>query len=119
MSLIFELESKPKYKSVTVHGVEIPLIGELTVAETIAIEKAELSQVNFENPSTTEKVRAWLSGWLSVRLNTPIETILEQLNRSTALIDALWAVYYGEKQSVVTDYELEETVKEGKGKGAV
>ena len=107
--LIFEIEQKPVYKIVEVHGVRIPVMGEFTVAETIAIEKAELALG--ENPTTTEKLRAWLAAWLVMRLDltdsktdykAAEQNIVAQLNKSTALIDALWEVYKGERFGLMT-----------------
>ena len=121
MSLIFEIEQKPVYKIANVFGVEIPVYGEFTVAETIAIEKAELALG--ENPSTTEKLRAWLASWLILRLDLvkpdydykkAESDILSQLNKSTALIDALWDVYKGERFGLIIPDEPDEPVTEGK-----
>ena len=121
MSLIFEIEQKPVYKIANVFGVEIPVYGEFTVAETIAIEKAELALG--ENPSTTEKLRAWLAAWLILRLDLvkpdydfkkAESDILAQLNKSTALIDALWEVYKGERFGLIIPDEPDEPVTEGK-----
>lgn len=112
MPLIFEIEQKPVYKIVSVHGVRIPVMGEFTVAETIAIEKAELALG--ENPSTTEKLRAWLAAWLALRCEADEKQILEQLNKSTALIDALWEVYKGERFGLIVPDADDETVTEGK-----
>ena len=121
MSLIFEIEQKPVYKIANVFGVEIPVYGEFTVAETIAIEKAELALG--ENPSTTEKLRAWLAAWLILRLDLvkpdydfkkAESDILAQLNKSTALIDALWEVYKGERFGLIIPDADDEPVTEGK-----
>ena len=112
MSLIFEIEQKPVYKIANVFGVEIPVYGEFTVAETIAIEKAELALG--ENPSTTEKLRAWLAAWLALRCEADEEQILGQLNKSTALIDALWDVYKGERFGLIIPDADDEPVTEGK-----
>ena len=120
MSLIFEIEQKPVYTIVNVHGVRIPVMGEFTVAETIAIEKAELALG--ENPSTTEKLRAWLAAWLILRLDLVApdydykkaeSDILAQLNKSTALIDALWEVYKGERFGLILP-DNDDDVTEGK-----
>ena len=117
--LIFEIEQKPVSKIVSVHGVRIPVMGEFTVAETIAIEKAELALG--DNPTTTEKLRAWLAAWLILRLDLvkpdydfkkAESDILAQLNKSTALIDDLWEVYKGERFGLITDDD--EPVTEGK-----
>ena len=121
MSLIFEIEQKPVYKIANVFNIEIPVYGEFTVAETIAIEKAELALG--ENPSTTEKLRAWLAAWLILRLDLvepdydykkAESDILIQLNKSTALIDALWEVYKGERFGLIIPDEPDEPVIEGK-----
>ena len=121
MPLIFEIEQKPVYMIVNVHGVRIPVMGEFTVAETIAIEKAELALG--ENPSTTEKLRAWLTAWLILRLDLvkpdydfkkAESDILAQLNKSTALIDALWEVYKGERFGLIIPDADDEPVTEGK-----
>ena len=122
MSLIFEIEQKPVYTIVNVHGVRIPVMGEFTVAETIAIEKAELALG--ENPSTTEKLRAWLAAWLILRLDLVApdydykkaeSDILAQLNKSTALIDALWEVYKGERFGLILP-DNDDDVTEGNEK---
>jgi hypothetical protein len=122
--LIFEIEQKPVYKIVSVHGVRIPVMGEFTVAETIAIEKAEIALG--ENPTTTEKLRAWLAAWLVMRLDltdaqtdykTAEQNIVAQLNKSTALIDDLWEVYKGERFGLITVDDDDDTVTEGKDGG--
>ena len=112
MPLIFEIEQKPVYKIVEVYGVQIPVMGEFTVAETIAIEKAEIALG--DNPTTTEKLRAWFAAWLALRCNADENQVLEQLNKSAALINALWEVYKGERFGIITVDDDDETVTEGK-----
>lgn len=121
MPLIFEIEQKPVYKIVEVHGVRIPVLGEFTVDETIAIEKAELALG--ENPSTTEKLRAWLAAWLVLRLDLvkpdydykmAESDILSQLNKSTTLINDLWEVYANERFGLIVLDDEDEPVTEGK-----
>lgn len=135
--LIFEIEQKPVYKIADVFGVKIPLYGEFTVAETIAIEKAEL-EITSENPSVTEKLRAWFKAWLIIRLDLVNKAIAEkrkdpkavinleeikrdverdvlaQLDKSTALLDALWEVYKGERFGIIVADDDDEPVTEGK-----
>lgn len=114
MPLIFEIEQKPTFKTKTVFGVEIPVYGELTVDEAIAVEKAIYSELDRDNGlSNTESAKVQVAAWLSLRLGVPKAEINAQLNRSTALIDALWNVFYSEKQSDIQAYELDE-VTEGK-----
>jgi len=114
--LIFEIEQKPVYKSKTVFGVEIPLLGELTVDETISVERAIVSEIDRTLPvSNTEWVIVQVSAWLKVRLG---EDFKPQLLKSKALCDALWDVFYAEQESKTEDYETEEPVTEGKEKPA-
>ena len=130
--LIFEIEQKPQYKSTTVFGVEIPLYGELTVNEAIATEKAIVTDADQSILSNTEWARVQVSAWLIARLELVEKEIAEgkgdadvtaiaakikkqvdgQLNKSKALIDALWTVFYAEREGNTKAYELEE-VSEG------
>ncbi len=113
MPLIFEIEQKPVLESKTVFGVEIPLYGELTVAETIAVEKALALELNQESGlSNTEAAKVQVSAWLAVRLGVSKSEVDAQLDQSVALIDALWTVFYAEKYYKPEDDE--DTVIEGK-----
>lgn len=107
MSLVFQLEAKPKYKSVTVYGVEIPLYGDITVEEAIAEEKAVATEADQVAISNTEWKMIRVAAWLSVRLGVDKATLTAQLKQSKVLIDALWDVFYNEKESDTKDYELE------------
>lgn len=113
MSLIFEIPSKPQYKSQVVFGVSIPLLGELTVNEAIAVDKAIVTDIKPES-TNTEWMIVQVSAWLAVRLNTNREDLTAQLYRSKALIDALWTMFVKEREGIATDYEIEEPVTEGK-----
>ena len=111
MPLIFEIEQKPIFKSKTVFGVEIPIYGELTVDEAIAVERAIVSDIDRSLPvSNTEWMIVQVSAWLSVRLG---EDVKPQLLKSKALCDALWDVFYAEQQGNTEGYEVDE-VTEGK-----
>jgi hypothetical protein len=112
--LIFEIEQKPKYKSVTVFGVEIPLIGEITVDEAIGMDKAIVKFV--KGGTNTEYQIARTAGWLSARLNCDMDELAAQLKSSMPLLSALWDVCYSEWQSLNSGYEVEsdEPVTEGK-----
>ena len=112
MSLIFQIEPKPKYKSKTVFGVEIPLYGELTVDEAIAMDKAISGYVS-EGRVNTEYQIARLAGWLSCRLKMGVQDLIEQIRSSKPLLDALWLVYYDEDQSITFGYDLEEVEQMG------
>lgn len=115
MPLIFEIEQKPTFKSKTVFGVEIPIYGELTVDEAIAVEKAIYTDLNRDNGlSNTESAKVQVAAWLSLRLGVPKADVNAQLNRSTALIEALWDVFYDEKQGNTEGYEIDDEVTEGK-----
>lgn len=116
MSLVFQLEEKPKYKSVTVYGVEIPLYGDITVEEAIAEEKAVATEADQVAISNTEWKMIRVAAWLSVRLAMDKAELTAQLKKSKPLIDALWDVFYNEKESDTSGYELDEPVTEGKGK---
>lgn len=112
MPLIFEIEQKPTLESKIIFGVEIPLYGELTVNETIAVEKALASELNQSTGlSNTEAAKIQISAWLAIRLGVSREEIDAQLDRSVALIDALWEVFYAEKYYKPSD---DEQVTEGK-----
>ena len=114
MSLIFEIEQKPTFKSKTVFGVEIPIFGELTVDETIAVEK-EITAHNLalSDPNTLWKI-VQVAVWLSIRLSVPKEEISAQLYKSTKLVDALWVVFALEREGMTENYEIDEPVTEGK-----
>ena len=113
MSLIFEIEQKPVYKSKTVFGVEIPLIGELTVDETIAIDKAIATDLSSTSANTEWKI-VQVSAWLAVRLSQSREDITKQLYKSMPLVEALWLTFVSEREGVTESYELDEPVTEGK-----
>ena len=113
MSLIFEIPSKPQYKNQVVFGVSIPLLGELTVNEAIAVDKAIVTDIKPES-TNTEWMIVQVSAWLTVRLNADKEDLTAQLYKSKALIDALWAMFVKEREGIATDYEIEEPVTEGK-----
>jgi hypothetical protein len=118
--LIFEIEQKPKYKSVTVFGVEIPIFGEITVDEAIGMDKAILKYI--KDGVNTEYQIARIAGWLSARLNCDMDDLVAQLKSSKPLLDALWDVCYNEWQSLNSGYELDEPdepATEGKDKPTV
>ena len=115
MSLIFEIEQKPTLESKIVFGIEIPLFGELTVNEAIAVEKAlslEFSQDQGISNTLASKIQ--VSAWLAVRLNVPRKEVDAQLDRSVALIEALWDVFYAEKYYSPDETETDKPVTEGK-----
>lgn len=117
MPLIFEIEQKPTFKSKVVFGVEIPIYGELTVDEVIAVERAIVSEIDRSKPvSNTEWVIVQVTAWLKVRLG---EDIRSQLLKSKVLCDALWDVFYAEQEGNTTDYEIDEPVTEGKDEPTV
>lgn len=107
--LIFDIPDTRVLKTITVAGVKIPLYGDITVAEQIAVEKALVSIDGIV--SNTEYALTQVSAWLSVRLNTEQEGVSSQLKRSRKLIDELWDIYYKERQG---DTEIDEIVTEGK-----
>lgn len=116
MPLIFEIEQKPTFKSKNVFGVEIPLLGELTVDETIAIDKAIVSDLSATSANTEWKI-VQVSAWLSIRLSQSREDITKQLYKSVPLIEALWSTFVSERESITENYEVEELdklVAEGK-----
>jgi hypothetical protein len=113
MSLIFEIEQKPKYKSVTVFGVEILLLGELTVDEAIAVDKAIAIDLSSTSANTEWKI-VQVSAWLAVRLSVSREEITAQLKKSILLIEALWLTFVSEREGITENYELDEPVTEGK-----
>jgi hypothetical protein len=115
MPVIFQLEEKPKFKSVTVCGVEIPLYGDITVDEAIAEEKAMATEADQTAISSTEWAIFRVAAWLSVRLGIDKAEIMAQLKQSKALVDELWAVFYAERERKTDNYELEES-EVGKGK---
>ena len=118
MSLIFEIPSKPQYKNQVVFGVSIPLLGELTVNEAIAVDKAIVTDIKPES-TNTEWMIVQVSAWLTVRLNADKEDLTAQLYKSKALIDSLWAMFVKEREGIVTDYEIDEPVTEGKEEDTV
>jgi hypothetical protein len=113
MSLIFEIEQKPTFKSKTVFGVEIPLLGELTVNETIAVDKAIATDLSSTSANTEWKI-VQVSAWLAVRLSVSREEITAQLKKSIPLIEALWLTFVSEREGITESYELDEPVTEGK-----
>jgi len=113
MSLIFEIPSKPQYKNQVVFGVSIPLLGELTVNEAIAVDKAIVTDIKPES-TNTEWMIVQVSAWLEVRLNADKKDLTAQLYKSKTLIDALWAMFVKEREGIATDYEIDEPVAEGK-----
>ena len=112
--LIFDIPETQVVKTVTVAGVKIPLYGDITVEEQIAVEKALVSIDGVA--SNTEYALTQVSAWLSVRLNTEREAVLSQLKRSRKLIDELWDIYYKERQGDTKSDEIDEIVDEGKEK---
>ena len=118
MPLIFEIPSKPQYKNQVVFGVSIPLLGELTVNEAIAVDKAIVTDIKPES-TNTEWMIVQVSAWLTVRLNADKEDLTAQLYKSKALIDSLWAMFVKEREGIVTDYEIDEPVTEGKEEDTV
>lgn len=113
MSLIFEIEQKPVYKSKTVFGVEIPLLGELTVDETIAVDKAIATDLSSTSANTEWKI-VQVSAWLAVRISQSCEDITKQLYKSMPLVEALWLTFVSEREGITESYELDEPVTEGK-----
>lgn len=112
MPLIFDIPSKPQYKNQVVFGVSIPLLGELTVNEAIAVDKAIVTDIKPES-TNTEWMIVQVSAWLEVRLNADKEDLTAQLYKSKALIDALWTMFVKEREGIATDYEIDEPVAEG------
>jgi hypothetical protein len=113
MPLIFDIPTKPTYKNQIVFGVSIPLLGELTVDEAIAVETAIVTDTKPES-TNTEWMIIQVSAWLAVRLNVTREEITAQLYKSKPLIEALWALFVKEREGIATDYEIDEPVTEGK-----
>lgn len=113
MSLIFEIEQKPTFKSKTVFGVEIPIFGELTVDETIAVDKAIATDLSSTSANTEWKI-VQVSAWLAVRISQSREDITKQLYKSMPLVEALWVVFALEREGITESYELDEPVTEGK-----
>ena len=111
--LIFDIPTKPQYKNQVIFGVEIPLLGELTVNEAIAVDKAIVTDIKPES-TNTEWMIVQVSAWLEVRLNADKEDLTAQLYKSKALIDALWAMFVKEREGLTESYEIEEPVTEGK-----
>lgn len=118
MPLIFDIPSKPQYKNQVVFGVSIPLLGELTVNEAIAVDKAIVTDIKPES-TNTEWMIVQVSAWLTVRLNADKEDLTAQLYKSKALIDALWTMFVKEREGIATDYEIDEPVTEGKEEDTV
>lgn len=111
--LIFDIPSKPQYKNQVVFGVSIPILGELTVDEAIAVDKAIVTDIKPES-TNTEWMIVQVSAWLAVRLlSATREEITAQLYKSKPLIEALWALFVKEREGIATDYEVEEAT-EGK-----
>ncbi|MCA6510325.1 MAG: hypothetical protein IM566_04200 [Pseudanabaena sp. M152S2SP2A07QC] len=106
-NLIFEIEQKPAFKSKTVFNVEIPLLGELTVDETIAVDKAIATDLNDSSANTEWKI-VQVSTWLAVRLSQSREDITKQLYQSMPLIEALWLTFVSEREGLTENYELDE-----------
>lgn len=111
--LIFDIPTKPQYKNQVVFGVSIPLLGELTVNEAIAVDKAIVTDIKPES-TNTEWMIVQVSAWLCVRLNADKEDLIAQLYKSKALIDALWTMFVKEREGLTESYEIEEPVTEGK-----
>lgn len=107
MPLIFEIEQKPAFKSKTVFGIKIPLLGELTVDETIAVDKAIATDLNDTSANTEWKI-VQVSAWLAVRLSQSREDITKQLYQSMPLIEALWLTFVSEREGLTENYELDE-----------
>lgn len=107
MPLIFEIEQKPAFKSKTVFGIKIPLLGELTVNETIAVDKAIATDLNDTSANTEWKI-VQVSAWLAVRLSQSREDITKQLYQSMPLIEALWLTFVSEREGLTENYELDE-----------
>jgi predicted ribonuclease YlaK len=112
MPLIFNIPTKPQYKNQVVFDVSIPLLGELTVNEAIAVDKAIVTDIKPES-TNTEWMIVQVTAWLEVRLNADKAGLTAQLYKSKALIDALWTMFVKEREGIATDYEVEE-VTEGK-----
>jgi hypothetical protein len=122
--LIFDIPTKPQYKNQVVFGVSIPLLGELTVNEAIAVDKAIVTDIKPES-TNTEWMIVQVTAWLAVRLSEPNNTdayksklkeeLTAQLYKSKALIDALWTMFVKEREGLTESYEIEEPVTEGKG----
>jgi hypothetical protein len=113
MSLIFEIEQKPTFKSKTVFGVEIPLFGELTVDEVIAVDKAIAVDLSSTSANTEWKI-VQVSAWLGIRISQSREDITKQLYKSIPLVEALWLTFVSEREGITESYELDEPVTEGK-----
>jgi hypothetical protein len=113
MPLIFEIEQKPTFKSKTVFGVEIPLLGELTVNETIAVDKAIATDLSSTSANTEWKI-VQVSAWLGIRISQSREDITKQLYKSMPLVEALWLTFVSEREGITESYELDEPVTEGK-----
>ena len=121
--LIFNIPTKPQYKSQVVFDVSIPLMGELTVNEAIAVDKAIVTDIKPES-ANTEWMIVQVAAWLTVRLSEPNNTdayksklkedLTAQLYKSKALIDALWTMFVKEREGLTESYEIEEPVTEGK-----
>jgi hypothetical protein len=121
--LIFNIPSKPQYKNQVVFDVSIPLLGELTVNEAIAVDKAIVTDIKPES-TNTEWMIVQVAAWLCVRLsesnNTDAyksklkEDLTAQLYKSKALIDALWTMFVKEREGLTESYEIDEPVTEGK-----
>ena len=96
--LLFDIAPQ-EGKFVTVANVKIRLYGELTVAESIAID-IENQKLRDRDASNTEYVLYQLAAWLSVRLGSgSVDGYQNQLSRSRPLLDTLWKVFKGESDS--------------------
>ena len=96
--LLFKIAPQ-ETKFVTIAGITIPLIGELTVAESIVID-IENQKLYAREASNTEYVLYQLGAWLSVRLGEgTTQEYVSQLSQSRPLLDTLWKVFKGESDS--------------------
>jgi hypothetical protein len=113
MPLIFDIPTKPTYKNQVVFGVSIPLLGELTVNETIAVDKAIATDLSSTSANTEWKI-VQVSAWLGIRISQSREDITKQLYKSMPLVEALWLTFVSEREGITESYELDEPVTEGK-----
>jgi hypothetical protein len=113
MPLIFDIPTKPTYKNQVVFGVSIPLLGELTVNETIAVDKAIATDLSSTSANTEWKI-VQVSAWLGIRISQSREDITKQLYKSMPLVEALWLTFVSEREGITESYQLDEPVTEGK-----
>jgi hypothetical protein len=113
MPLIFDIPTKPTYKNQVVFGVSIPLLGELTVNEKIAVDKAIATDLSSTSANTEWKI-VQVSAWLGIRISQSREEITAQLKKSIPLIEALWLTFVSEREGITESYEIDEPVTEGK-----